>query len=286
MIKKWILFAIVVILMILLVVWIAYGNSDLETHEILISSKDLPAEFDAFRIAHISDLHNAEFGKNNTKLISLLEKTEADIIVITGDIIDSRRTNIEKAIRFAVKAANIAPTYYVNGNHESRLSPKDYTQLIKKLKESGVTVLENQTADITIGSETITLVGINDPNFNMVLVDDATEHNVAHQLMKTIPENENYKVLLAHRPEYFDVYADTVDLVLSGHAHGGQFIIPFVGGLIAPGQGLLPKYYDGLYERGTTSMIVSRGIGNSLFPFRINNKPTIVVAELQELGDN
>ncbi len=273
------------ILIVLLITWIVYGNSALETYTIHISSKALPAEFDAFRIAHISDLHNAEFGKDNTKLISLLEKTEADIIVITGDIIDSRRTNIEKAIHFSAKAVEIAPTYYVNGNHESRLSHTDYTHLIKKLKESGVTVLENQTADITLGDETITLIGLNDPNFKMELVDDTTEHNIAHQLMKTIPENENYKVLLAHRPEYFDVYAETVDLVLSGHAHGGQFIVPFVGGLMAPGQGFLPKYYDGLYERGTTSMIVSRGIGNSLFPFRVNNKPAIVVAELQVLDE-
>lgn len=119
----------------------------------------------------------------------------------------------------------------------------------------------------------------------MEIVDDTMEQNIAHQLMSTIPENDNYKVLLAHRPEYFEVYADKVDLVLSGHAHGGQFIIPFVGGLVAPGQGLLPKYYDGLYEYGTTSMIVSRGIGNSIFPFRINNRPVIVVAELMTLSD-
>lgn len=285
MIKKGILFAIVVVLIVLLITWIVYGNSTLETCTISVSSKDLPTEFDAFRIAHISDLHNAEFGKDNRKLVSLLETTEADIIVITGDIVDSRRTNIEKAIRFAAKAAEIAPTYYVNGNHESRLSNADYSRLTARLKESGVTVLENQTKDITIGNETITLIGINDPNFNMEFVDDTVEQNVAHQLMKTIPQNNNYKVLLAHRPEYFDVYAEKVDLVLSGHAHGGQFIIPFVGGLLAPGQGLLPKYYNGLYERGTTGMIVSRGIGNSLFPFRINNKPTIVVAELLTLDD-
>ncbi len=279
MIKKYIIFTILV-LIVLLIIWVAYGNSALEINTINISSKFLPVEFDRFRIAQISDLHNAEFGINNEKLISLLKKAEADIIVITGDIIDSRRTNINKAVQFACRAVKLAPTYYVNGYHESRLSDTDFSSLITGLNEAGVTVLENDTADISIGNETITLVGINDPCFEMELVDDTMEQNIAHQLMSFIPENDNYKVLLAHRPEYFDVYAGKVDLVLSGHAHGGQFIIPFVGGLVAPGQGILPKYYDGLYKNGTTNMIVSRGIGNSLFPFRLNNNPAIVVAEL------
>ena len=286
MIEKYILVAMLVIIIALLIIWIVYGNSALEINTIVVSSESLPMELDRFRIAQISDLHNTEFGKNNIKLISLLKKADADIIVITGDMVDSRRTNIDNAVYFAERAVKIAPTYYVNGNHESRLSYTEYNRLITRLKQSGVTVLENETADISIGSETITLVGINDPGFRMELVDDAMKQNIAHQLMRILPENTNYKVLLAHRPEYFDVYADKADLVLSGHAHGGQFIIPFVGGLLAPGQGLLPKYYDGLYVYGATSMIVSRGIGNSIFPFRINNKPVIVVTELISLSND
>ena len=279
MIKKYILFAILVII-VLFIIWVVYGNSALEINTIVVSSESLPMEFDRFRIAQISDLHNTEFGKNNIKLISLLQKADADIIVITGDIVDSRRTNIDKAVYFAESAVKIAPTYYVNGNHESRLSNTEYNHLITRLKQSGVTVLEDEKADISVGTDTITIIGINDPGFRMELVDDAMEQNISHQLMRIVPENANYKVLLAHRPEYFEAYADKADLVLSGHAHGGQFILPFVGGLVTPGQGLLPKYYDGLYENGTTSMIVSRGIGNSIFPFRINNKPVIVVSEL------
>lgn len=286
MIKKYIMFTVLFIVIVLLIIWVVYGNSALEIKTINISSEFLPVEFDRFKIAQISDLHNAEFGKDNTKLVSLLKKTDPDIVVITGDIIDSRRTNIDKAVGFAERAVEIAPTYYVNGNHESRLSNAEYNHLIIRLKQSGVTVLENDTADIFIEDKVITLIGINDPGFRMELVDDDMEQNISHQLMNIIPKNHNYKVLLAHRPEYIDVYADKVDLVLSGHAHGGQFIIPFVGGLIAPGQGLLPKYYDGLYEYSTTSMIVSRGIGNSIFPFRINNKPVVVVAELVAMSND
>ena len=199
-------------------------------------------------------------------------------------MIDSRNTDIDVAISFAQKAVNIAPVYYVNGNHESRVSG-EYEKLKQGLTDAGVTILENSSADITIGDEAITLIGINDPTFRMDIVDDTMEQNIAHQLVNVIPDNDNYKVLLAHRPEYFDVYAGKVDLVLSGHAHGGQFRIPFIGGLVAPGQGFFPEYYEGSHIKENTEMIVSRGIGNSIIPFRINNKPEIIVAELTKIAD-
>ena len=157
----------------------------------------------------------------------------------------------------------------------------EYEKLKQGLTDAGVTILENSSADITIGDETITLIGINDPTFRMDIVYDTMEQNIAHQLVNVIPGNDNYKVLLAHRPEYFDVYAGNVDLVLSGHAHGGQFRIPFIGGLVAPGQGFFPEYDAGLFSEGSTTMIVSRGVGNSIIPIRLNNRPEIVVAELK-----
>ena len=282
--KKHIAIFSVAAVLILLIIWIAYCNTDLETNKFNIKSENIPAEFDNFRIVQVSDLHNSEFGKNNEKLIEMLKKADADIIAITGDIIDSRRTNVDIALSFANEAVKIAPTYYVNGNHESRV-PEEYEKLKQGLTDAGVTILENSSADITIGDETITLIGINDPTFRMELVDDTMEQNIAHQLVSVIPDNENYKVLLAHRPEYFDVYAGKVDLVLSGHAHGGQFIIPFVGGFVAPGQGFFPEYYTGSYIKENTEMIVSRGVGNSIIPFRINNKPEIIVAELTKIAD-
>lgn len=279
--KKHVIILVATIVLVLLIIWIAYGNADLEINEYVVNSDNIPSAFNDFRIAHISDLHNSEFGKNNEKLIDTLRQTDADIIVITGDMIDSRNTDVDVAISLAQEAVNIAPTYYVNGNHESRV-PEEYGKLKKGLIDAGVTILENTSVDITVGGETITLIGINDPAFRMELVDDTMEQNIAHQLVSVIPDNDNYMVLLAHRPEYFDVYVDKVDLVLSGHAHGGQFILPYVGGVIAPGQGFFPEYYDGLYTEGNTTMIVSRGIGNSIFPFRVNNKPEIVVVEFRQ----
>ena len=282
--KKFIVLAAIVAILILLIIWIAYGNTDLEIHKYNVKSEDIPSEFDNFRIVQISDLHNAEFGENNEKLLLMLKQADADIIAITGDMIDSRNTDIDVAISFAQKAVNIAPVYYVNGNHESRVSG-EYEKLKQGLTDAGVTILENSSADITIGDEAITLIGINDPTFRMELVDDTMEQNIAHQLVSVISDNDNYKVLLAHRPEYFDVYAENVDLVLSGHAHGGQFRIPFIGGLVAPGQGFFPEYYEGSHIKENTEMIVSRGIGNSIIPFRINNKPEIIVAELTKIAE-
>jgi len=282
--KKHIIMLAIVTVLILLIIWIAYGNTDLEIYKYNVKSEDIPSEFDNFRIVQISDLHNAEFGENNEKLLLMLKQADADIIAITGDMIDSRNTDVDVAISFAQKAVNIAPVYYVNGNHESRVLG-EYEKLKQGLTDAGVNILENSSADIAIGDEAITLIGINDPTFRMELVDDTMEQNIAHQLEDVIPDNDNYKVLLAHRPEYFDVYAGNVDLVLSGHAHGGQFRIPFVGGLVAPGQGFFPEYYEGSHIKENTEMIVSRGIGNSIIPFRINNKPEIIVAELTKIAE-
>ena len=282
--KKFIVLAAIVAILTLLFIWIAYGNTDLEIYKYNVKSEDIPSEFDNFRIVQISDLHNAEFGENNEKLLLMLKQADADIIAITGDMIDSRNTDIDVAISFAQKAVNIAPVYYVNGNHESRVLG-EYEKLKQGLTDAGVNILENSSADITIGDEAITLIGINDPTFRMDIVDDTMEQNIAHQLVNVIPDNDNYKVLLAHRPEYFDVYAGKVDLVLSGHAHGGQFRIPFIGGLVAPGQGFFPEYYEGSHIKENTEMIVSRGIGNSIIPFRINNKPEIIVAELTKIAE-
>ena len=282
--KKKIIYAVTGLVLVLAIFFICIGNYTVETYKYNIRTEKIPEGFDGFRIVQVSDLHNAEFDKYNSTVLSPIFRAEPDIIVITGDLIDSRNTKIDVAISFAQKAVNIAPVYYVNGNHESRVLG-EYEKLKQGLTDAGVTILENSSADITIGDEAITLIGINDPTFRMDIVDDTMEQNIAHQLVNVIPDNDNYKVLLAHRPEYFDVYAGNVDLVLSGHAHGGQFRIPFIGGLVAPGQGFFPEYYEGSHIKENTEMIVSRGIGNSIIPFRINNKPEIIVAELTKIAD-
>ena len=266
-------------LLIILIGWTLWGNAALEVNEFEIVSDRILQDFDGFRISQVSDLHNARFGEDNAKLIEMLSQTEPDIIVLTGDLIDSRNTNVEVALDFARQAVEIAPVYYVSGNHESRVTA--YMDLKMGLGNAGVIVLENQKVEITRGQEYITLIGIDDPSFReSYLFGDAA--GVAEQVIGDLQEaSDGYTILLSHRPELLDVYVDTeMDLVFSGHAHGGQFRLPFVGGLVAPNQGFFPEYDAGQFTEEKTTMIVSRGIGNSIIPVRINNQPEIIVATL------
>ena len=264
---------------IILIAWTLLGNTALEVNEYEIVSDRIPKEFDGFRIAQVSDLHNTEFGEGNSKLIGLLSQTEPDIIVLTGDLIDSRQTDIEIALSFARDAMKIAPVYFVSGNHEARVS--EYEDLKMGLAEAGVIVLENQKVEITRDGEAITLMGIDDPSFQeSYLFGDA--EGVTKQAIESLQrESDGYTVLLSHRPELFELYVKTgMDLVFSGHAHGGQFRLPFLGGLVAPNQGFFPEYDAGLFSEGITNMIVSRGVGNSIIPIRFCNRPEIVVVML------
>ena len=142
-------------------------------------------------------------------------------------------------------------------------------------------ILENQKVQITREGESITIMGIDDPSFQEDYLFGDSE-SVARQAITDLQnESDGYTILLSHRPELFDLYVETeMDLVFSGHAHGGQFHLPFIGGLVAPNQGLFPKYDAGLFSEGSTTMIVSRGVGNSIIPIRFNNRPEIIVATL------
>ena len=276
--RQWLI--VVATLLIVLTVWIIQGNSKLELTEYIMVSSEIPESFACFEIAQISDLHNAEFGEGNSKLLEMLSQVEPDIIVLTGDLIDSRQTDIHIALDFVSNAVQIAPVYYVAGNHEARVP--EYEQLKTGLEDSGVTVLENQKVQITKDGESITLMGIQDPSFRTdYLFGDA--ESVSRQAITSLQnESDGFTVLLSHRPELFELYVDTgMDLVFSGHAHGGQFRLPFVGGLVAPNQGFFPKYDAGQFIEENTTMIVSRGVGNSIIPFRVNNPPEIVVVELK-----
>ncbi len=277
--NKIIALCVICVIFIITVVWIAWGNKALELNTYRITSYELPKVFDGFRIAQISDLHNAEIGKGNEKLISMLKEAEPNIIVITGDMIDYRNTNIDVALNFSEQAVKIATCYYVSGNHEARISA--YEDFKESLVQIGVTVLEDDKAAIEFEGESITLVGVSDPSFSSdhLLGDD--ESVMKAKLSELISDESGYIVLLSHRPELFDIYfANGVNLIFSGHAHGGQFRLPFAGGVVAPDQGLFPKYDAGIYSEGDTNMAVSRGVGNSIFPFRVNNRPEIVLVEL------
>jgi len=274
--KRLTLFAFVFLIVVLL--WAIWGNSALQSNVYIIESAALPPAFDGWRIAQVSDLHNASFGSGNQKLLSLLRQTSPDIIVITGDMVDSRRTDIGSALNFAAEAVKIAPCYYVSGNHEARID--DYHKLEEGLITAGVTALCDESVSIEKNGEKILLIGAEDPGFIFTEGDDV--YALMHQKLASLASADSFSILLSHRPEFFSLYCESsFDLVFSGHAHGGQFRLPFIGGLFAPGQGFLPEYDSGVFCKDSTQMVVSRGLGNSLFPLRLNNCPEIVVAELR-----
>ena len=262
-----------------------WQNNDLTVSRSQVVSGRIPAEFDGYTIVQVSDLHNKEFGRGQRRIVSKIVEQNPDIIVITGDMIDSRNTDVETALDFAQKAVGVAPCYYVPGNHENRI-PEAYEQLKAGLKECGVTILENEAADLEQNGTAITLMGVLDPIFNVGKTDEAgnileDERTVMEVQLENLDSLNRFTILLSHRPEMLDVYAEAgLDLVFTGHAHGGQWRLPGLGGIIAPGQGFFPEYTEGSHTEGDTTMYVSRGLGNSLMPIRIFNRPEIVVVEL------
>lgn len=266
--------------LLVLIIWTIWGNTALMVSTVTVSSNRIPTAFNGFLIAQVSDLHNAVFGENNAELLQILSECKPNIIVVTGDLVDAEHTDIDVALDFAKEAAHIAGTYYVTGNHEGSLS--QYDELKTGLESMGVVVLEDASMQLEYNGEKVTLIGLSDPSFthkgNML---GEVPAMVDTKLRGLIGDKDDYTILLSHRPELFETYVNCgVDLVLSGHAHGGQFRLPFIGGLVAPNQGLFPKYDAGLYTKGDTNMIVCRGLGNSIIPIRFNNRPEIVLLEL------
>lgn len=263
---------ITIIISILLFIFFYYQNKHIVTSNYIYESAKIGTDLDGYRIACISDLHNASFGKNNKKLLEKIKESEPDIIVITGDFVDSNHTNIERALEFAAHVVDIAPVYYVTGNHEYWLDKTDYEELINGLSDIGIIILKDSIVRIDKGNSSFMLAGLDDNSLN---------NGVLNGLVN---DCNDLVVVLAHEPQYITNYASSnVDLVLSGHTHGGQFNIPFAGGVYAPDQGFFPQYVSGKHIMDNTELIISRGLGNSVIPIRLFNYPEIVVVELKRL---
>lgn len=264
--KKKILIFVIITVILLIFCW--WQNNMLTVSEYTYSSPKVAEELDGFRIVQISDLHNKDFGN---RLIDKITKLNPDIIVITGDIVDSNHTDIDTALEFAEKSAEIAPSYYVTGNHEYWLEIPEREKLMDGLESAGVKILSDETTEIEY----------NGKSFNLTGLDDNTLMSDFRNILPT--DKNSLNILLAHEPQYITSYSSwgSVDLVLTGHAHGGQFILPFIGGIVAPDQGFFPKYTDGIHQSADTSMIISRGLGNSIIPLRLFNFPDIVCVDLK-----
>ncbi|MBM7616116.1 metallophosphoesterase [Alkaliphilus hydrothermalis] len=276
--------AFLLILILGIPVFLYQQNNMITTTNIIVESNRLPERFDGYRILHLSDLHSKSFGENQKYLVNKVKKAQPDIIVFTGDLIDSRRYNEEHSIILMEELAKITEVYYVNGNHEARRW-NEYPNLEKTLQQMGVKVLRNTHLPINRDGDQIYIIGIDDPNFDYAMnregksVRDVLEIN---RWKIDEAQTNSFKILLSHRPELFSLYVESnIDITFSGHAHGGQIRLPFIGGLFSPGQGFLPKYSSGKYEEKDSTLIVSRGLGNSIFPQRLFNRPEIIVVELK-----
>lgn len=232
------------------------------------------------RIVLVSDLHSHIHGENQKKIADLIRKQNPDIIALAGDIADDVEP-IEGTKLFLETIKDIAPSYYVTGNHEVWSNEVDYIKDV--FREYGVVVLENNYEEITINGGKFIVGGVDDPTIVHYKKHDFDWDEALKNTFSNINDHSGYKILLSHRPELVDAYkAIPVDMVLSGHSHGGQVRIPFLlNGLLAPHQGLFPKYAGGLYEHGGLTHIVSRGVSyNPRLP-RIFNPPEVVVIDIK-----
>ena len=263
------------------IIFCLWQNNSLVISEHDYINESLPSDFDGFKIAHISDLHNKSFGKDQIRLLEKLKSTSPDMIVITGDLIDRRKYDLDVAMMFIEGAVDVAPVYYVSGNHEAWSG--EFSLIKESLLSAGVSVLDNEKLKITKANSWINILGVSDPDFLTSSYMDGTNISDMSKKLEEWSAEQGFKILLSHRPELLDLYAHhQMDLIFTGHAHGGQFRIPLIGGgLVAPDQGLFPEFTSGLHIRGSSTMFISRGLGNSIVPIRIFNRPEIIAVTLK-----
>lgn len=240
------------------------------------------------RIAQISDLHSKEFGKNNDILYKKIIEQKPDIIVATGDLIDSSMKKLDEIIEFCSSINKEIPMYYILGNNEMRCSR--VSEIVEKFKKNKICVLENEIESIEVKGNKINILGLAEKRidegelfYSKVNSRYGTEN--IEKIFSRLERLDGIKIVLSHYPENFEYVEEgayskyNFDIMFSGHAHGGQFILPGIGGIFAPGQGLFPKYYKGVYGE-KNKLIVSRGLGNSGFPLRLFNRPDLVIVDL------
>ena len=277
--KTVLLFFLVVILIIVNTTLLL--NNTLETVRVEVPT----AASSAVRIAHLSDLHSWSFGENNGELVELVKTQSPDLILMTGDMLDVTDAEPAVACELIRKLAEFAPVYYGYGNHEKAWERKNGKLLAPALTAAGATVLDCTYADVEIKGQLLRLGGYHAyyrrPHMS---TDDPEQMELEEAFYEAFEDTERYKILLSHIPTAWldwglmDDYP--VDLVLTGHYHGGQVRLPLIGGLVAPYVGWFPEYTEGMYVGEKATAILSTGLGSSPGIPRVNNPPQLVVVDL------
>lgn len=262
----------VIVLIIAVAVCFADSNYRIVTSEYDAYSARLPENFDGFRIVQLSDVHGTEFGDSNERLLSAIRAAEPDIIAITGDFFDEY-TEEGYAASLSAQLMEIAPVYFVSGNHEWAGNPRD---VFAQMEDVGVNVLRNEYVTLERDGQSIVLAGVDDENgpYDMITKEDF--------VAKIKSETNDYILMLSHRNSDLELWTSLdVDTVLCGHAHGGIVRLPLIGGLFIHKEDMPRRHIDGSYVSGNTMMVVSRGLGNTGIIPRFYNNPEIVVTVLR-----
>ena len=267
--------------------------SKIEVAKYMISNEKIPKEFDNYTIVQISDLHNKSFGKNNIKLINEIDKINPQAIFITGDIIDGENKNFQVALDLLNNLTSKYKVYHITGNHEQKALIKKYKDLYKvyfeQLSNINAIYLDNEKIQIKKGDSQINLYGLTIPfKCYKYLFDNQETTSIDIDFLEEKlgkVDREQFNILLAHTPFYFDEYEKWgADLTLCGHVHGGIVRLPIVGGLLSPDRKFFPKYDLGEYTKNKSTMIVSKGLGGSKVLIRVNCKPEIVNIKLKNIN--
>lgn len=278
---------------ILMYLYIKYNVNTLEVTKYVVENKKVPKEFDGYNIVQISDLHSKLFGENNKKLIQKIKSLNPDIVVVTGDLIDGENNNYNVALDFMKEISKLYRVYYIIGNHEQKSLIKkykdEYKDYFNKLHQIDFVNLDNNKVEIVKGESNINLYGLTVPYSCYKYLFDNQETTsididfLEEKLGKV--DREQFNILLAHTPFYFDEYEKWgADLTLCGHVHGGIVRLPIVGGLLSPDRKFFPKYDLGEYTKNKSTMIVSKGLGGSKVLIRVNCKPEIVNIKLKNIN--
>lgn len=273
--RRWLITAGVIIFLLLLFIWLMYDSSaNLQVSRYEAASEKLPESFDGFTIVQLSDLHGAQFGSDGTALAKKVRELEPDMIALTGDFVTDEG-DLDAVRQLVSELSEICPVYFVSGNHEFGSGLAQEVRQI--MTDAGVKYLSNEFVSIDRGEDSIILGGVEDP---LAYADMIDPPELARRMNEADPAA--FKVLLGHRNYWMEEYPDLpVDLILSGHAHGGLVRIPGVGGVIGTDRSLFPDYDAGEYDNGAYTLIVSRGLGNSVPVPRLFNRPEIVVVTLR-----
>ncbi len=254
--------------------FVYWQNITLQVEPVELFFESLPPQFDGLRVAELSDLHGRSFGKNNVRLLRTLQKARPDMICICGDLFDEK-TNLTMLEPLLTGLTDIAPVYYVTGNHEWQV--KNLREILQKMCAWGVTVLENEGRVLSRGGAEMVVAGVHDP---CGPYDMKTPAALVRELRSA--QGNDFILMLSHRNDELAMWSQLgVQLVLSGHCHGGVVRLPFVGGVFGTRRELFPEYDAGVYRQDGTTLFVSRGLGYTNVHFRLFNRPHVPIMILR-----